>query len=503
MTLPSRLLMTMDELFKQAQYRGRVFADANDMATQQGLRGEERVEFIQNYLKDSFDPETGAATRADALLQSRRSTFTEPLEPGLASMIQKAAIDHPSIRFFIPFVRTPINILSQTFQHFPVIGMASKRIRADFAAGGVRAAQARGRQMTGAALVGIAGYLAANGYVVGAGPSDPRIRAAWLANNQPYSFRIVREDGTVQFISFARLEPLSNVFSIAADAVAIQQDAYNESEVVPMIQALQIAVMENTVNKTFTQGIYDAMQLFVGRPEEQQRAAQNFVASFVPNVFNQLNGDDLLRESRSLADNVMSRTGLYNMVDPRRNILGEPVVRPLPKYNPLGIGNSDIREVDRVLEEVNRVAMTTQSISGAPARRLPGPNRIDLGQVPYSESQSLYDRWLELTGTVAIGGRTLRQELERMMATRDYIEAPVGDLGVTSRGTKASMIRNVISGYREAARGQLPELTELIEAERQGTSQLLMMQQRANRGQSAPRTLRNSRSFELFPDLTQ
>lgn len=497
---PSRLLMTMDELFKQAQYRGRVLADASDLARQRNLTGSERTEFIRDYLRDSFDVQTGEALRQDALLQARRSTFTEPLEPGLGMMLQKAAIDYPAVRFVLPFIRTPLNILSQTWQHFPVLGFASKRLRDDFAAGGVRAAQARGRQMVGTALVGMAGYLAANGYITGAGPSDPRIRNAWLRNNQPYSFRIIHEDGRVQFISFARLEPLSNVFSIAADAVAIQQDTYNQNEVTPVIQSLLIAVMENTINKTFTQGIYDTMLAFVGRPEEQQRALQNMMASFVPNIMNQLNGDDILRESRTLTDNIRSRTGLYNMVDPRRDVLGEVVTRPLPKYDPLGIGNRNIIEVDDVLEEVNRVAIITQSIATAPQRRLDGPNRIDLSQEMYSESQSIYDRWQELTSTVEINGRTLREELERTFQSRTYLTAADGDIGLTSRGTKASIIRRILSQYRQKARSELPELLELIRAEREGTYNLLSEQRARNRTSLfPPRDYANSRPIELFP----
>lgn len=198
----------------------------------------------------------------------------------------------------------------------------------------------------------------------------------------------------------------------------------------------------------------------------------------------------------------MARTGLYNMVDPRRNILGEVVRRPLPKYDPLGLTVQDVREVDRVLEEVTRIAIATQSISGAPMRRLQGLNRIDLAQVPYSESQSVYDRWLELTGTVEINGRTLREELARVMTTRDYQTAPDGELGATPRGTKASIIREVISGYREAAREQFPELREIIREEREGTGRLLLEERAANLRQNPTRTLRNSRSFDLFPNLT-
>ena len=488
-TLPSRGLMTMDEFFKQSQYRGRVFADAHAEAAAKRLTGGEKEAFIKKYLVESYD-EAGGGIREDALLQSRRATFTEPLEPGLASMVQKAAIDHPTVRFFIPFVRTPINILSQTFQHAPILGTASKRFRADIAAGGARAAQARGRQIVGTALVGMAGYMAAQGHVVGAGPSDPRIRAAWLKNNQPYSFRIPQEDGSVQFVSFARLEPLSNIFSIAADAVEIMNDEYNESEQTNVMHAMLLSAMENTVNKTFTQGIYDAMSLFVGRPHEQERAAKNFVASFVPNVLNQTNGDDTLREARTYTDAVMSRTGMYNGVDPKRNVLGEPIIRALPKYDPLGITNKDIRVTDPVLQEITRAAIDNQSVAGAPSKRIPGPNRIDISAIRYegNPDQTVYDRWLELTGEVKINGKTLREALEHQIGTRDYRVAPEGDINVAGTGTKGSIIRSIISSYREAAKAELPQLRKLIISEKQGTGALLQEQNKRNR--------------DLFPRVT-
>ena len=499
-TAPSRLLMTMDELFKQSQYRGRVFADANLEATQQGLKGKAREDFIKQYLAESYS-DTGAALRGDALLQARRATFTEPLEPGLASMIQAAAIQQPIIRFFVPFIRTPVNILSQTFQHAPVLGMVSSRWRADIAAGGVRAAQARGKQVVGAGLVAAAGYMATKGYITGSGPSDPRIRRVWLKNNQPYSFKIQQEDGTTRWISYARLEPMSNVFSIAADSVEIMNDEYNESHKTMAIQALTMSVMENTVNKTFTQGIYDAMSLFVGRPHEQEAALRNFVSSFVPNVLNQTNGDDALREARTITDAIMAKTHLYNGVDPKRNVLGEPIVRTLPKYDPLGLTKADIRETDNVLKEITRVGILNQTVADNPGKTIPGPNKIDLTQIDYKDGQSLYDRWVELTGTVEINGMTLRERLETEMNGREYLKAPDGYIGSTS-GTKGARIRNIITSYRNRAKAEVPEILELERSEKRGGAMILRGQLRSNRELfPATNTIERSIRRRTFDDL--
>ncbi|MEL7279098.1 MAG: hypothetical protein AAFY35_04210 [Pseudomonadota bacterium] len=498
--LPSRGLMVMDEFFKQSQYRGVVFADANKLARDQGLKGEERTAFIKQYLAESYT-DTGQATRGDALLQARRSTFTEELEGPLAVALQKAAIDQPIVRFVLPFVRTPINILSQTVQHLPILGAASRRLRDDLAAGGPRAAQALGKQIVGTGLAIISATMAGSGMITGSGPSDPRIRSEWMKNNKPYSFRLMNDDGTITFHSYARLEPLSNVFSIMADLREIMGDEYKEAERVPVAQAMVMAFMENTVNKTFTQGIYDFMSLLVGRPHEQERALNNAIASFVPNVFNQTNGDMALREVRDVMDAIMSRTARYNEVDVRRNILGEPVLRSLPKWEPLGLLHEDTRLFDPVIDQIVQQAMINQSISTAPRRTVPGPSRIDLSQVPYSETQSLYDKWLDETGTIRLNGRTLREELTRLIESNRYQKAPEGAYGVT-RNTKGDMLRRVLSAYRKAAKNSIPELVEVFRAEKRGAGELLVEQHRANSDVLFPRVnhgssgIRRPRNFE-------
>lgn len=498
-TFPSRVLMTMDELFKQSQYRGVIYADAMAEADAKGLRGQARTDYVRQYMAESY--ENGSAVRADgteirpdALLQARRSTFTEPLTGDLSKFLQAAAVKSPIIRFVIPFVRTPLNILSQTVQHMPVAGVVSKRWQADYAAGGMRRAQAVGRQVVGTGLFAAAWMLAANGHVTGAGPSDPRVRKAWLSEYSPYSFRFENEDGTVTYQSFARYEPLSNVFAIMADAQYIMTDEYNEREDVSIFRALFTSIVDNTINKTFTQGIYDTATVFVGRPQEQDRAINNVLASFIPNVLNQTNGDDVLRETPRLIDAIYARTWMYDRVDPQRNLIGEPIVRPMAKYDPLGLTRFDTREPDPVMQQILQLGLATDSVAGAPSYRIEGPSEIDLRDVPYegNEYQSLYDAWFERTGTIEIEGRTLREELERVIQSREYITAPPGAPGVsTTRGTKGYILRRIIRAYRDAARADIPQLRELIAAERQGRGELLLQQSRSLRDLNR----------ELFPSM--
>jgi hypothetical protein len=154
------------------------------------------------------------------------------------------------------------------------------------------------------------------------------------------------------------------------------------------------------------------------------------------------------------------------------------------------------------LEEITRVAILNQTVADNPARRVPGPSRIELDQVPYSDTQSLYDRWLELTGTVEIGGKTLREELEQTINSRSYQSAPDGFIGAES-GTKGTIIRRIISAYREKAKGELPELRRIIQDERRGGAIMLRDQARVNRGSLFPQTTTNPLSprRRTFEDL--
>jgi hypothetical protein len=244
-----------------------------------------------------------------------------------------------------------------------------------------------------------------------------------------------------------------------------------------------MAIMENTVNKTFTQGIYDTMSIMVGNKQhERVSALNNMIASFLPNILNQLNGDELMRETRTLMDALMARSHLYNGVDPKRNVLGEPVIRTLPKYDPLGVVSDDTREIDPVMEEITRLGILNQSTADNPGRRVPGPSRIDLSTIPHTEGQSLYDKWIELTGEVKIGGKTLREQLAETFESRSYRTAPDGFIG-SSSNTKGEIVRKIIRSYREKAKGELPELVRIIQEERRLGGAILRGQADENRGQ--------------------
>ncbi|WOZ55665.1 hypothetical protein CRP118_gp34 [Roseobacter phage CRP-118] len=508
---PSRFLLAMDEFFKQATYRGRVSADAAMEADNAGLKGAERAEFMRKYILDSFG-KNGEAIRADALLQSQRSSFTEALEAGsigqkFQSLGRGEGVGSAMFRFVVPFVRTPINILSQSFQNMPVLQFVSKRFRDDLFSGDpIRSAQARGKILTGFALGSLGYFLAGRGDFTGSGPTDPRIRAEWLKNNQPYSIKITRDDGSFYWFSYQRLEPLANVLSIFADANEIVRDPYNERETSKQnaVAALMLAVAENTVNKTFTKGLADTFALMLGDPIKSERALYSIAGSFVPNILNQTNGDEAFREVRSTLDALQSRTGLYEGVDPKRNVLGEIIERPTPKYDPMGLSNiGNYRENDMVLGELSRVSMVDRSAFSqfSSSIFMNGKNE-NLKDMPYQGGpQSLYDKVLEQTSTTKIDGLTLREKLAEVITSDEYKRAIDGAQGLGSKGTKGQIISTVIKAYRDKAKYEIPEYMEILQQSEESKIETIKSQLIEQRPNISQQSLERFRRFnEVFAE---
>ena len=509
-SMPSRFLLTMDEFFKQSTYRGRIMADAAMEADNLGLKGAKRSEFINKYVAESFGKE-GNAIRPDALLQSQRASFTEALEAGsigqkFQSLGRGEGVGSAMFRFILPFVRTPINILSQSFQNMPVLQFASQRFRNDLFSGDpILAAQARGKIMTGVALTSVGYFLAGRGDFTGSGPTDPRIRAEWLKNNQPYSIKINNEDGSFYWMSYQRLEPLANVLSIFADVNEIVRDPYNERETSKMhiTGALTLAIAENTINKTFTKGLADLFGMMTGDPIKSEKAFYNMVGSFVPNILNQTNGDEAFREVRSVTDTLLSRTGLYEDVDPKRNVLGEIITRPTPKYDPMGLSNiGNYREEDAVVGELSRLSIADgTAFSQLSATMFINGKNENLKDIPYGDGpQSIYDKVLEQTSTTLIDGLTMREQLAKVMASDGYKRAIDGTKGLGSKGTKGQIVSTIINAYRNKAKSEIPEYMELEKQSEQSKIDTIKSQLI----EQAPTISKNSRErFRRFNEVFQ
>ena len=496
-TLPSRLLLFSDEFFKQATYRGKLKTDLWVAGRQKGLKGDELNEWIATAEKRGFDPDGAAAAldegafrmalqkegaakgldgkaleefiakNADqvnvskaALDTAREVTFTTELE-GFAAMVQQMAVKYPGVRFILPFVKTPTNLLTAAFRRTPVLNILSKKLRSDLKSldPSVRA-RARGKMVTGVAAVSVAGTMAHYGMITGSGPSDPKTRAAWIAKKwRPYSFVITNDDGSKSYIPYQRYDPFSNFFGVAADLAEVWKEAElegkkgEEDRFMDIAAGLAASVAENSINKTYMRGLSDFMGAITAADKNMERVLGSALSSYTPAAIGQLDGDPVFRETRGMMDGVKNRlaaVGIGEFSDPKRNQLGEMVYRGQDKWNPFTASTSDPNDI--VLKELADLAYLTGKNFSPPKDRRIGTVK-DFSRIEYKSGQSVFDRYQELIGTLKLGGgRTLRQALADAIPQIQTLHPGTQD---DPNGPRAQVIGSIFNSYRQAAKDML------------------------------------------------
>ena len=179
---PSRIMMTTDEFWKQINFRAHLFDKLYQQAEERGLRsGDEIKAYINAKTNEAFAP-NGAVARgeltADSLLYAQEATWTQPLNGGIGGTIQDAVIKSPSLRFILPFVKTPTNIIRDFNKSNPLTAWMFKDVREKFRAGGEARAEALGKVAMGSIITCAAVSLAERGLITGSLPKDPKLRKA-------------------------------------------------------------------------------------------------------------------------------------------------------------------------------------------------------------------------------------------------------------------------------------------------------------------------------------
>lgn len=250
--LPGRFLMSADEFNKAIGRQMERRAQAYRMSHEALRNGKTEAEAAQLYA----DVMAGQVEAAERAADQFASTITFTRELGTAGQaVQNAARRVPGAWLVVPFIRTPINILKETLQRTPAAPIVSREIQRDLLAGGVRRDLALAKVSMGTAAMAWAVDLASRGVITGGGPSDPKLKAAWLEKYQPYSVKIGDE-----WVPYGRLEPVATLFGIAADFTDFRKwaprDLAEESEATLSTRAVG-SILEYVGNKTFFMGLSD------------------------------------------------------------------------------------------------------------------------------------------------------------------------------------------------------------------------------------------------------
>ena len=242
--LGGRPIMAMDEVFKTIGYRAELEATSHramikakrqaiidgktpDEAEKIGLDAKGAI--LGNPPKEVDDVATDF---------SHMITFSRQLT-GKAAAIQELAQDNIVGRIVLPFIKTPVWVVSESIQN-SVVAPLSKQWRADFMAGGAKRELAMAKFGMGSGIMMGAGSMVADGRITGGGPGNTKLKSNYMASGwRPYSFVFHEGEWDSEFIDFLKdvnmdpsvgtngklyvpfrgLDPIAGPMAMVADAV--------------------------------------------------------------------------------------------------------------------------------------------------------------------------------------------------------------------------------------------------------------------------------------------
>lgn len=477
--MPSRLLTTGDELFKQINYRGYLYSRAAESAREGGLTGKAFADHVSAKMDEGFAapgsnfPE-GSGTNKKGLQVAREATFTQPLDYGVSRWIQGMGNEPGAggvmTKLVVPFVRTPVNLLRFSWRHTPGLQAFEVGFKRDFAAGGEARAKAQAQIVTGMGMSVAAGSLAYQGVITGGFSLNPEVRKAEEATGaKEYAVKIGDK-----YYQYNRLDPFGTILGLHADFMKLT-DHLSQFESDKLAYGMSLSLAKNLASKTYLQGLTNAFaslgDLISGKSETGfDTFAYRLAGSvMVPSVVNAFKGDDTLREIRSVMDSYRSRMpGSSQQVPPVHNVLGEVVQAPVgwgpDAFSPIGYGQM---KHDAVYDEMARQV----SQNDHPLNRIMpklGDTDIDLREVTLKSGQNAYDRMQDLLWKSGVKD-TMRQLFESpMWKSGDLRDA--GQDYPSAQGTKIYYVNKVLEDHKQIARNQLlaenPELLSMYTKER-------------------------------------
>ena len=215
---PTRLLDAGDRMFRTISARQKVKYDMMMLAFEDGVKFDPKKYEIS--LSTKF--KDGEIVDEELLKWSKMDTFQEDLGRTMSTisgMINKA----PFLKYVLPFVKTPTNIIKQTGHYVPLLGRMIYKTDlgntffkeySEVMRGSDEALKAvyKGREATGIMLGITFTSLGFQGIATGSGPMDPQLREIWEQNNRPHSINIGGK-----WVSNRFLGPLGILMSAYAD----------------------------------------------------------------------------------------------------------------------------------------------------------------------------------------------------------------------------------------------------------------------------------------------
>ena len=300
-TIPGRALMAEDEVFKAFGFRNHI----NILSTREGNK------LFEQLIKKGVDPDTAAkqaesltmslqANPTDELMQaataeSRVLTFTKELEGFLGDTARLT--QSPLIKIFVPFIRTPTNIMLETLSRTPA-GVLSPKFISDIKAGGIQSDTAMAKVGLGSLVMYSVAAGPLEGKLTGYGPMRTGDKQVLEGNGwQQFSYVLRRDQVSDErikeyekltkvsvskdkvYISYAGLEPLASMIAIAASIGEYSMQNPSEDDMVKIFTGGTMGLYNYMSEQPMLKGISEFMKMMKSSAQEEEKALFNIISN--------------------------------------------------------------------------------------------------------------------------------------------------------------------------------------------------------------------------------
>tara|TARA_R100001530_G_scaffold28100_2_gene22311 strand:+ start:1081 stop:4866 length:3786 start_codon:yes stop_codon:yes gene_type:complete len=429
---------TFGYILSRAKGREKAFREAMDSAN----KGQ-YTEITPQVLKDGENRFLQQITDADGNIlddavefAKREATLTTDLT-GFSKGLNKVFESAPWAKPFFLFARTGVNGLALTAKHTPGFNFLVKEwndinfARPDdlssVAKYGINSAEElanakalqTGRLAIGSSVITMAGMHFMNGGLTGNGPTDRQKRQVWLdAGYIPRSINI----GGV-WVGYDSFEPFNQILSGVAD-IGDHSELMGEEWTKDQFQKYALVLAQSAASKSYLQGVQQFVDLFAGRPGQQNRIIAGLMNNTIPlaglrNDLGKLFSPHTKELGSSIGDSIRNRNQLTE------NLTGDPL--PI-KYDMLN--GTPVKEYDFMTRMWNMFSPIPLNLDQGPGRKLLfdsgydlrtstyyGPDGTDLTESP--ELRSLFQQF--------IGKENLEVKLNRL-AEDPRIQASIAEM---------------------------------------------------------------------------
>ena len=260
--LGSRMLLVEDEFAKGVFYRMELEALANRRMT----------ELVNNGMSQEDAVIEGARILAghDATIVKSaedfavKTTFQGDLGP-IARWAQ-GGFSHPLMKIFVPFFKTPMNIVAETLERSPLAGI-TPGFWTDMRAGGAKADLAMSKFMLGSSAFAMTAMYATGEVIpdfkiTGMGPEDKNARRAWRRNGlEPYSFAFRGKDGKWTSWQYGRLAPIAGILAMSSDYSEFSQYEDDQDKLTRLTIDAGASLYEQLKQLPMLQGVFEIAEV--------------------------------------------------------------------------------------------------------------------------------------------------------------------------------------------------------------------------------------------------